>query len=48
MLSSHTLPCLFLKIIVDTKKTRNTIVFDASILGAKTLGRKEAKNSFYT
>jgi hypothetical protein len=43
MLSSHAPPCFFLKNIVDTKETRDTIAFDASIFGAKTWDRKTTK-----
>jgi hypothetical protein len=46
--SSQVPPCFFLGIIVDTKETRNTIICDASIFGAKTQDKKEAKFSIYT
>jgi hypothetical protein len=36
MIFFHTLPCLVLRISVDTKETRDTIASDASIFGAKT------------
>jgi hypothetical protein len=44
MISSHTLPCLFLGITIDAKETKDTIPSDASIFSAKFWGRKVAKN----
>jgi hypothetical protein len=43
MLSYHAPACFFLGNIVDTKETRDTIAFDASIFGAKTWDRKTTK-----
>jgi hypothetical protein len=46
-LFSHVPPCFYLGMIIDTKEIRDTVVFDASIFGAKNQYRKGAKFSIY-